>query len=282
MPLPPLISSRSLGPLRRQDEVPVGRRQPDHHPGARRPVEKAGDPALRMRLDGDLDAVGRVLGAGGGVAARVAHALDLDRQADELSGAEALPVLVRAQGQRDAVGCLAPDLDDLGPRLVQRPRGADQLQVAVDAVRRGERLEQRPSRGRGVRTGARAAAARAAAAVGMDLSEQLCTEYPRNRASGYPISMSVRYVTLATCTTVLPLRPAAVSESRRERKQRTRADLLQAALLLLKDNELRQPQPARGQPSRPVSSRPPSTGTSRAWRSSAWRSSRSPSGPCAR
>ena len=34
------------------------------------------------------------------------------------------------------------------------------------------------------------------------------------------------YVTLATCTTVLPPSPQPVSESRRERKQRTRADLL--------------------------------------------------------
>jgi AcrR family transcriptional regulator len=33
-----------------------------------------------------------------------------------------------------------------------------------------------------------------------------------------------------------PIPPVAVSESRRERKQRTRADLLEAALLLLKDN----------------------------------------------
>src|SRR5438105_3281876 len=95
-----------------------------------------------MRLDGDLDAAWRALGAGGGVAARVAHAVDLDREADELSGGEAPPVLVRAQGQCDAVGCLPAELDDFGPRFVQRPRRADQLQVAIDTVWCGERLEQ--------------------------------------------------------------------------------------------------------------------------------------------
>ena len=44
------------------------------------------------------------------------------------------------------------------------------------------------------------------------------------------------HVTLATCTTSYSVtEPEPVSGSRRKRKQRTRADLLQAALLLLKD-----------------------------------------------
>ena len=77
---------------------------------------------------------------------------------------------------------------------------------------------------------------------GTDSSEQLCTEYPEARL-GYPC-ISVLYVTLVTCTTVLRLHPEPVSESRRERKERTRADLLQAALLLLEGQQLRQPEPA--------------------------------------
>ena len=124
-------------------------------------------------------------GAGRRVAARVAHAVDLDRQADELAGAEALPVRVRAQRQGDAAGGLrgGPPID-LGARVAAVTSGADQLEVAVDAVRAGERVERgssasrrRPSRrtGGGMRVGLWRS-------VDIDqstsFSAQLCTNLP--------------------------------------------------------------------------------------------------------
>jgi hypothetical protein len=79
---------------------------------------------------------------GGRVAASPSHALDLDREAHELAGAEAAPVGVRAQGERDAAEGLVAHVDDFGPHVSQRPRWAHELQVPVDAVRSGKRLEQ--------------------------------------------------------------------------------------------------------------------------------------------
>jgi AcrR family transcriptional regulator len=64
------------------------------------------------------------------------------------------------------------------------------------------------------------------------VSERLYTAYPES-AEGYRDIC----VLCHTCDvhSRTPIEPETVSESRRERKQRTRADLLQAALLLLKD-----------------------------------------------
>ena len=283
MPLPPLISSRCSGRSRRQDEVTVGRRQPDHHPGVRRAVQEAGDPALGMRLDGDLDAVGRMRGTGGGVAARLAHAVDLDRQADELPGAEALPVLVRAQGQRDAVGGLAPDLDDLGPRLVQRPRGPDQLQVAVDTVRGRRAPRAGPSRAGGGRAGAPVAGRgglwRRGHWVRRD-SVNNCAQSTPKRRLGYPCyRCSMSHLSRAQPYSDRPEPVSGIPPRAQAAHARGPAPRGAAAA---EGQQLRQPQPARGHAARPGSSRPPSTGTSRAWRSWGWRSSTSRSGPCAR
>ena len=55
---------------------------------------------------------------------------------DVLAGAEAAPVGVRAQAERDRVGRRVAHVLDLGPHLAQRPRRAHELEVAIDAVRR--------------------------------------------------------------------------------------------------------------------------------------------------
>ena len=73
----------------------------------------------------------------------MADAVDLDRDLDELPGVEALPGAVGAQGQgRRALGP-AVDGDDGGAALADHQDGADLFEVAVDAVRGGDRLEQR-------------------------------------------------------------------------------------------------------------------------------------------
>ena len=75
---------------------------------------------------------------------RPAGALDLDAELDVLAGAVALPGrgrLERDRRDRRVAGDvdLAVDVDDPGPHLVGGPHRVDLLEVAVDALRRGER-----------------------------------------------------------------------------------------------------------------------------------------------
>ena len=88
MPLPPEISSRRSGRRRRQDEVAVGGGEADDHADPRVLGQVARDEAVGVGLDGQLD-LARVEGrARGGVAARAPHAVDLDRELDELARLE--------------------------------------------------------------------------------------------------------------------------------------------------------------------------------------------------
>src|SRR6185312_2950469 len=98
------------------------------------------------------------------VAARMAHAVDLDAHAHELAGAKAVPVRVGAQRQRDAARGRATSGDDLGAHLVEREGGAHQLDVAVDAVWGRERVGERRVE-------------QAAGDALWHLSEHLCTSY---------------------------------------------------------------------------------------------------------
>src|ERR1035441_9560360 len=59
-----------------------------------------------------------------------------------LPGVEAAPELVGTQTQRHASRRAAAHLDDLGAQLVQGEARQDELEIALDAVRCGERLKQ--------------------------------------------------------------------------------------------------------------------------------------------
>ena len=68
----------------------------------------------------------------------------VDRHADHdvLPGAEAGPGVVGAKGERDGAGGLVDDGGHLGARLVEDEAGVEQLEVAVDAVRGSEPVDQ--------------------------------------------------------------------------------------------------------------------------------------------
>ncbi len=128
----------TLWALFRQGEGAVGLRQAHDHAGAGLVAQEFRDKAGRLGLGGQLDVV--VAGmhrVGRRVAAGAAHAVDFDRQAHELAGAEALPVAIGAQCQRDAVGCLVAHGGHFGAHLINRPGRIEQFQVAVHAMRRG-------------------------------------------------------------------------------------------------------------------------------------------------
>ena len=104
-------------------------------------LQVAADGALGVGLHGELEGAGVLSGRRHRVAARVADPVDLDGELGELPGGEAGPVAVGTDGQGDAVGGAVADLGDPAPHLGGRPCGDDQLEVAVDAVRRGEGVE---------------------------------------------------------------------------------------------------------------------------------------------
>src|SRR5205807_10411799 len=60
----------------------------------------------------------------------------------ELAGAQPAPVVVGPERERDALGSLAADRGDLGAEVPLDEQRADELDVAVDAVRIGECLEE--------------------------------------------------------------------------------------------------------------------------------------------
>src|SRR5664279_587554 len=96
-----------------------------------------------MRPDGQLElAVADVLRARRRVAARAPHTVDLDSHRHELPGVETAPELVGAQTQRHASRLVAAHLEDLRTQLVQGEARPDELEIAVDAMRCGERLQQ--------------------------------------------------------------------------------------------------------------------------------------------
>ena len=143
MPLPPLISSTRSGPLLGQNEVALRLGQADDHARPRVVAQVARDPALRVGGDGQLERTVRgLLGAGGRVGPGQADAVDLDAHPDELPGAKAAPVLIRAERERHALRRLVADSRHLGTHIAREQQRADELDVAVHAMRVGERLEQ--------------------------------------------------------------------------------------------------------------------------------------------
>lgn len=125
------------------DEVALGRRQADHHPGACVGDEVATDPPGRVGLDGELEQAVGVVGRAGEAEGPLVHdPVDLHADHHVLAGPEALPGGVGAEAQGDGSGGLAPDGDHLGPHLTHRPPWVDELQVAVDAVRCAQAVDE--------------------------------------------------------------------------------------------------------------------------------------------
>ena len=126
-----------------QHEVALRLAEADDHPRPGVVAQVARDLAVRVGRDGQLErAAGSVLRAGRRVGPGLADPVDLDAHAHELPGAQAAPVLVRAQRERDALGGLMADGRDLRAHVALDEQRADELDVAIDAVRVGERLEQ--------------------------------------------------------------------------------------------------------------------------------------------
>ena len=103
----------------------------------RKPLAKVGKALSKFD-----PAVGAVLRVHRRVAPGPPHAVDVDGQGHELAGSEAAPLPGRAQGQRHRVTGRTPHLGDLGAQLAHREHRVDQLEVAVDAVRGGQRFDQ--------------------------------------------------------------------------------------------------------------------------------------------
>ena len=116
-------------------------------PGCGAVGEEVGDQPAGMPLDRDLELRPPSLGGGGGVAAPVADAVDLDRHLYELAGPEALPGPVRTQRQGDALLGSVLDRRHLGPALAADEERVDLFEVAVDPVRARDRVEQAEAAG---------------------------------------------------------------------------------------------------------------------------------------
>ena len=106
--------------------------------------EVLADLAVRVGAQGDRDAVtaAGLRRADREAARRTTGALDLDAELDVLAGQVAVPGLggLELDGGDGSAGLgLAGDRDDLGAHLLGGPHRVDQLQVAVDTVRRRER-----------------------------------------------------------------------------------------------------------------------------------------------
>ena len=132
-----------LGAITAQNEVAGCGLEAEDHPRGCVIVQEARYKSLGMGPRGQLEQpVGAVRRGRGRVAPSTLHAVDLDRAANELTGIEAAPDVVRAEGERDAVGSRMTHGRYLCAQLVQRPAGPDQLEIAVHAVWRGQGLDQ--------------------------------------------------------------------------------------------------------------------------------------------
>ncbi len=152
---------------RRQREVALRLREADDVAGQQARAQVGREESVGPRVGGQLDQPVVVLGVGRRVRAGVADAVDRGAQQHVLAGAEAAPVVVRAQRQRDGGRRAALDRDDLGAHVAQREGRLDELDVAVDAMWRGERTRQR---------GAEQATADPSAGGCRRFGEHLCTE----------------------------------------------------------------------------------------------------------
>ena len=145
MPLPPLSRTRCSPRCSRrwQDEVAARLGQAQDVTDGGVLDEVAADPTGGGGLDRQLErAVGPVRRPREAEAPLVDDAVDRHADHDVLAGAEAGPGVVRVQGQRDGAGGLVDDGGHLGARLVEDESGVEQLEVAVDAVRRGEPVDE--------------------------------------------------------------------------------------------------------------------------------------------
>src|SRR3954454_25161824 len=217
----------ALGPRFGQDEVAGRARQPDDHPGGRVVAQVARDPALGVRRDRQLELAGRVLRAGGGIGTRVTDAVDVDAEAERLPGLQAAPVVVGPQRERDALRGLVADGGHLGAHLAPDQQRAHELDVAVDAMRIGERLgevrvQQPPAQvarsDDGVHVRRSQAKSVYMCAQSRVQSEEMATSDRASRHSG-PVHERA---------------PSTVT-ARQEQKLRTRQALLDAALRLLEE-----------------------------------------------
>src|SRR3954468_18175950 len=110
MPLPPPISSTESGRGPGSWKSPSAGESPTTSPGSARSTRKLETSPSGWRLVVISIVAPRP-------SALVAGAVDLNREVDELAGAEAVPDAVRAQLQGDALLGPVVDRDDLGPAL---------------------------------------------------------------------------------------------------------------------------------------------------------------------
>ncbi len=123
-----------------QHELTLGERETHDRAGPDAVDQVAGQEALRHRLDGDRDvpAVAARLG-GQGVGAPVEATLDLDTDADVLTGTVVeRPAQTGPDDQRGGVGGLGHDLHHPTAQLPHRPQRVQQQQVVIGQQGRGE------------------------------------------------------------------------------------------------------------------------------------------------
>ena len=147
MPEPPEISSSWVGSGFGQREHALGLRQVDDVADLGLGDQVLGDDAVGVRPHGERDEVaGLRLRRGDREGAGTACAVHLDADLDVLAGLVAPPCrggLEGDGGDRLAGAGLALDVDDAGADVVDDPHRVDQLEVAVDAVRRRQRAHDR-------------------------------------------------------------------------------------------------------------------------------------------
>ena len=185
-----------------QHERALGLSQADDQPRPRLVAQEARHLALRMGRDGQLErAACSVLRAGGGVGASLTNPIDIDAQADELPRAQPTPILVRAEGESDALWRLVADRRDLGAHVALYEHRAHELDVTIDPVGVGKRLEQ-------LRTQQAAAQAAVRGGNGQNSTPQSTSVYDcaQNKLSQPAVKLNcANLVTLRTCTAVLPI-----------------------------------------------------------------------------
>jgi hypothetical protein len=130
-----------LGQRIRQVEVPGRLLEVDEHAGMRALDQEVRDQAFGVGLDRQLQCALRARSRCGRIAARPAHAVDLDADLYELARAESLPGAIRSQRQGDAVGSQALHAGHLGAAIPPRPGRPDLLEEPVDPGRAGEEVE---------------------------------------------------------------------------------------------------------------------------------------------
>jgi hypothetical protein len=121
----------------RQDELAAGLVEVNEHPDARAAHEVGADPAVGDRLDGDRDAaVGAVDRRRQRVRAPLAHAVDVEADADVLARDVPGPAASRPDHQRHGVAGLGVDRDDPSAQVGTGPHRVDEVEVVGRQQRR--------------------------------------------------------------------------------------------------------------------------------------------------